>query len=539
MQVTGAGGMGVLGAGYQVRRIMNSSRQTRPDLSAEAQEPVARQGGHRRHGPVSVDRRHRGNHRFFFTYLFRELQRRRRQALLTALGLAVGVGLVLTVTAASSGVRNAQTAVLHSLYGVGTDITVTKGAPPLNPGSTSKTSGGSSRFEFTPGKTVQHEDQLSETDGLGVLPASSVASIARLPGVKAVAGGLSLIDSKLTIPSLSQLGPNGQPPASGTHGTTFTVDGVDLSQLRLGPFASATLGAGRSFHGSDANANVALVDSSYAAANKVTVGSTITIAHVSFKVIGIVDQPQSAGAAQVYIPLERAQALAATPEVPSSVGKVDTIYVVAASSADVARVQMEIAKLLPGATVTTASSLARDVTGSLASASSLITDLGRWLAGAVLVVAFLVASLLSAAAVTRRVREIGTLKALGWRTRRIVAQIMGESAVIGLVGAALGIAVGFAGAALVETLAPGLAATVSDNPGSAPAENVTFGAGGVHHSIAQGAQHTVPVHLSAPVTFEAIGLAVLLALLGAVIAGSFAAWRVARLRPVQALAHVA
>jgi putative ABC transport system permease protein len=517
---------------------MNSSRQTRPDSSAEAQELVTR-AGHGRHWPVSVDRRHRGNHRFFFTYLFRELQRRRRQALLTALGLAVGTGLVLTVMAASAGVRNAQTAVVHSLYGVGTDVTVTKGAPPFNPGSMSKTSGRSSRFGFTPGKIVQHEDQLSETDGLGVLPASSVASIARLPGVKAVAGGLSLIDTRLTVPSLSQLGPQGQPPPSATHGTTFAVDGVDLSQLGLGPFASATLSAGRSFHGSDATANVALVDSSYAAANKVTVGSTITIAHVPFRVIGIVDQPQSAGAAQVYIPLERAQALAATLVVPSSVGKVDTIYVVAASSADVARVQKEIAKLLPGATVTTASSLAGDVTGSLAGASSLITDLGRWLAGAVLVVAFLVASLLSATAVTRRVREIGTLKALGWRTRRIVAQIMGESAVIGIVGAALGIAVGFGGAALVETLAPGLAATVSDNPGSAPAENVTFGARGVHHSIAQGAQHTVPVHLSAPVTFEAIGLAVLLALLGAVIAGSFAAWRAARLRPVQALTHVA
>ena len=33
----------------------------------------------------------------FFTYLFRELRRRRRQAALVSLGLAVGVGLVVTV----------------------------------------------------------------------------------------------------------------------------------------------------------------------------------------------------------------------------------------------------------------------------------------------------------------------------------------------------------------------------------------------------------------------------------------------------------
>jgi putative ABC transport system permease protein len=481
----------------------------------------------------------RGNDRFFFTYLFRELQRRRRQALLTALGLAVGAGLVLTVTAASAGVQNAQATVLHSLYGVGTDVTVTKAAPPLNPGSISRTGAGSSKFVFSPGKTPQQVDQLTESDGLDALPASSVASIARLPGVKAVGGGLTVMDSKRTIPSLSQLGPNGAPPASATQATTFAVDGVDLSHLGVGPFASATLGAGRSFNEADADANVAVVDSSYAVAGKLTVGSTVTIAHVPFRVVGIVGQPQGAGATDVYIPLGRAQALAATPEIASSMGKVDAIYVVAASAADVSRVQNEIARLLPGATVTTASSLASDVTGSLASATSLISDLGRWLAAAVLVAAFVVAGLLSASAITRRVREIGTLKALGWRTRRIVAQIMGESAVIGLVGAALGTAAGFAGAALVEALAPGLAATVSDNPGSAPAENVSFNASGAHHSIAQGAQHTVPVHLSAPVTFEAIGLAILLALLGAILAGSFAAWRAARLRPTQALASVA
>ena len=72
----------------------------------------------------------------FFTYLRRELRRRIRQAIFIALGLALGIGLVITVTAASSGVRDAQATVLYSLYGVGTDITVTQtpaagsGGPP-------------------------------------------------------------------------------------------------------------------------------------------------------------------------------------------------------------------------------------------------------------------------------------------------------------------------------------------------------------------------------------------------------------------------
>src|SRR5215472_15652294 len=66
---------------------------------------------------------------FFFTYLARELRRRLRQTVFIALGLAVGVGLVLTVTAASAGVKNAQAGVLKGLYGIGTDITVTGPAP--------------------------------------------------------------------------------------------------------------------------------------------------------------------------------------------------------------------------------------------------------------------------------------------------------------------------------------------------------------------------------------------------------------------------
>jgi putative ABC transport system permease protein len=62
---------------------------------------------------------------FFVAYLRRELSRRARQAIVIALGLAVGVGLVVTVSAASAGVAGAESGVLGALYGVGTDVTVT------------------------------------------------------------------------------------------------------------------------------------------------------------------------------------------------------------------------------------------------------------------------------------------------------------------------------------------------------------------------------------------------------------------------------
>jgi putative ABC transport system permease protein len=441
---------------------------------------------------------------FFLTYLRRELRRRMRQALLIAVGLAIAVGLVVTVTAASAGVSNAQAAVLHSLYGIGTDITVTTMAPAPRSGSSGL------------GSNAKQVNSLSAGDA-GLLNVSSVTSISHLRDVAAVAGGLTLTD--ISFPSQGSGGK--QPAGAFPIPATFSVDGVDLAHLGLGlgPFASAKISSGRSFAASDARSNVAVVDSSYARAKALSAGSTITIANTPFTVIGIVRQPQGGGGANVYIPLGRAQALTQHEDVSSLAGKVSTIYVAATSASDIPAVQQEISKLLPSATVTTSSDLASEVSGSLANAASLASDLGKWLSVAVLIAAFAVASLLTMAAVTRRVRELGTLKALGWRSRRIIAQIMGESAVIGITGAVMGIAFGFGGAALVDAITPKLTTRVAQNPASAGTS-------------------TVGVHLAAHVTMSAILLAVVLAIAGALIAGSFGGWRAARLRPADAMAQV-
>jgi ABC-type lipoprotein release transport system permease subunit len=289
---------------------------------------------------------------------------------------------------------------------------------------------------------------------------------------------------------------------------------------------------------------VAVVNSDYATQKKLSTGSTVTVAKTSFTVVGIA----SAGsdASDVFIPLARAQALA------SLKGKVNTIYVAADSASNISGVAREISGMLPKATVTTSSSLASEVTGSLSSASSLANNLGKWLAIAVLIAAFLLASLLTSAAVARRVREFGTLKALGWRSRRIIGQVMGESITIGIIGGAVGVALGFAGAALVVKLAPPLSASVGQTSGSAtPGGARTFGGGpggfggaggtgrpGGFGRAAADATHTVAVHLSAPVTIGAVVLAVVLAIAGGLIAGCFGGWRAARLRPAAALARV-
>jgi putative ABC transport system permease protein len=475
----------------------------------------------------------------FFTYLWRELRRRLRQAVLIALGLALGVGLVIIVTAASDGVKASQATVLHTLYGVGTDLTVTQ--PPA------KGSGGGTSFGFRQEIKNVRSGQIAAgtkininqlvSSQYGTMSSASLAQAARLDGVSSAAGGLSLTDVTVTgtVPSLSA----GSGSFSSSFTTsTFTVDGVDLSHTSLGPLSAAKLTAGRALTSADAHANDVLVNASYATANKLSVGSKLVIGGTSFTIAGIASVPQSGSPPDAYIPLARAQAIGLASTSAKLGGKVNTLYVSAASAADIPAVQDGLRRLLPGATITDASDLAGEVTGSLASASSLAANLGRWLSVAVLAAAFGVASVLTMAAVSRRVREFGTLKALGWRSRRIVGQVMGESLAIGAAGAVIGVILGYGGTALIDQLAPKLTATVGASNTASVSGPGRLLSPGVAQALS-GAGHSVSVTLSAPVTLGAIGLAVLLAVAGGLIAGSFGGWRAARLRPAAALARVA
>jgi putative ABC transport system permease protein len=479
---------------------------------------------------------------FFFTYLRRELRRRLRQAVFIALGLALGVGLVITVTAASDGVRSAQGTVLHVLYGVGTDVTVTQ--PP--PAGTSSAVSVQFRQEIkairngavAAGTTI-NVNELDDTQ-YGVLSSKALATVARQHQVTAAVGGLTLTDVTVngTVPSVT-VGSGGGNLSSSFSYNTISVAGVDLAHRSLGPLSSGNLTAGSDLSPADANSDDAVIGSGYAAANKLKAGDTVDVGGTSFKVVGIVSVPEGGNPPDIYIPLGKAQSIGKLGSA-SLAGDVNTIYVSAASAADIGAVQKEISAALPSATVTDSSALASQVTGSIASAATLADDLGRWLSVAVLIAAFGVASLLTMAAVRRRVREFGTLKALGWPSRRIVSQILGESLVTGIAGGAVGAGLGFAGAALINSLAPKLTATVGSS--NAPAVSGSGRPLGAGLQNALGAltstSHTVSVPLSASVTAGAIAVAVALAIAGGLVAGLIGGWRAARLRPAAALARV-
>jgi putative ABC transport system permease protein len=488
---------------------------------------------------------------FFLTYLARELRRRMRQAIVIALGLALGVGLVITVTATSAGAKKAEADVLSSLYGVGTDATVTKNpksgsggqqqirlGSPGGPGNASGSVGGGSGGQVTQclngvchtvtGGTI---DTLAATTD-APFSQSSVTAVARLHDVASAAGALVLTDTQITIPT--QAHPNVSGPKN------FTVAGVDTSRPGLGPLSNGTISSGRDLKPGDAD--VALVDSGYATANSLTTGSKITVGGKRFTVVGLVKQSPSSGAPDVYIPLARAQALAVKNPASSAHlnDDVNMIYVTAASAADITAVQKEIEHALRGDTVTTAASLANAVTGSVTSTAKLAGDLGRWLSILVLIAAFVLASLMTLAAVSRRVREFGTLKALGWRGRRIIGQVMGESVITGVAGGALGVGLGYLGVTLINKFAHKLSATVNEGTGQ-HFLNGPLTAGPVSASsgsVSPNATHVVSVPLVAQAGLGVVVLAVLLAIVGGLVAGSVASWRIGRLRPAVALATV-
>jgi ABC-type lipoprotein release transport system permease subunit len=487
----------------------------------------------------------------FFTYLGRELRRRRKAALVVASGLALGIALVIVVDSVSSGMGKAQDKVLQSLYGLGTDMTVTKAADPTSDGSQRP------RFNFDARSNGSTQTQSSDrvmVQGFQTLASSTVTKVGTQKGVSEAVGGLSLrvikISGQFTRGQFRQnqnsgeqggrrgFGggqPQGQVEGGGANFdvNNYSVYGTDVTKPALGPLTSSKITSGRTFKTTETDAKVAVADSAYATQNQLKAGSTVTIKGVKFSVVGIATADSGDSAANLYIPLQQAQTLADAKD------KVTTIYVKATNSQQIAGVKKTIQKNVPGTTVTTSADLASTVSGSLSTASSLARNVGKWLSIVVLVAAFLVAGLLTSSAVSRRVREFGTLKALGWKSGRVTRQVVGEAVVSGLVGGALGIALGLAGAYAVTAISPTLQAQLGGGGGGGGGGfgGGGFGGGGFGGRGRQAAR-TLQVALTAPVSLTTIALAVALAVGGGLVAGAFGGWRASRLRPADALRRV-
>jgi putative ABC transport system permease protein len=507
---------------------------------------------------------------FFVSYVMAELRRRRGRTILTALGLAVGVGLVVTVNALSSGLDRAQRTVLEPLTGVGTDMSVSRPIKITNNGTGAfgglsqsernrlrKQAGPGGGFDFRslkPGQKFDN-DAFAPTSQLSFSQAR-VGAIARFDGVSAAAGSLTLTDlhvygtapkvrlnrsSGTNPPSITQSGGGGGGGGGGgpvfrafgnnkIHTDSRTVTGVDQTEPDLGAVTPSQITKGTYFTGGG-GAHQAILSSAYANTNKLAVGSTVKLGGHTFHVVGLASSPLGGTASDAYVELATLQKLAGYR------GQVNSVQVRAASTGDVSRVAKEIRTGFSGAQVTTAQDLADRVGGSLTDAKNLSSKLGTALEIVGLGAAVLIACLLTLASVAKRVREIGTLKAVGWSQWQVVRQISGESLLQGVLGGVIGAAIGIAGAAAVNAVGWTLKATV---PGSTPsAGRGPFGGGGPFGiGQAQVTSGSTLVKITTSADLSLVLAAIGLAVLGGLVAGAVGGMRAARLSPATALRTV-
>ena len=426
----------------------------------------------------------------FWTYLGRELRGRKKQTIIVSIGLALAVALVIIVNSLSAGVKAAQAQSLEAVYGIGTDLTVT-GAQ-ADPGA----DGGGPQFNFDTG------DSTSGADGTTTLDQSQLRT-------DTMRGTLDAT-------------------------TIDTVLGIDPAAV-IGPMSSVSVSDGRLLTADDNGENVAVLDSTYATSVELGVGDTFEVGGEDFEVVGIVDSTSSDAdtASNVYIPLDVAQSLSGAGDV------VSTVYVQTTSSDNIASVQSALETELPDATVSSQSDLASTVSGSLSTASNLITNLGTWLSIIVLLVAVGLAVLFTTSGIARRTRELGTLKAIGWSNGRIVRQVAGESMVQSLIGGLAGLVVGLAGVLVINLISPTISGeTQAAGPMGGGASGDGAPGGGMPGAIGQAVSSASEIVLNAPLSVGVIALALGLSVAAGVIAGGFGGWRAARLSPAESLRAV-
>jgi putative ABC transport system permease protein len=566
---------------------------------------------------------------FYLSYLRSELTRRKGRTILTLLGLAIGVALVIVISSLSRGLDRAQGKALNPLSSIGTDLTVTL-APQTDTGGGGFGGGGGGPGGFGgggggAGQTIQaNQSALTDLSKLGkpgahfdhtfllpgtqlTFPQSQAKQIASLSGVTAVSAGLvlSAVHQNGTVPKIvakiktggnrltvtgrvrfqfsqaeqdkvraciqklqgstgsaapttpgqggGRLGGAGgggfdrgafaqclpaqvrnfrktivtpqqtiqqlvNPPQTNIKSSTYSIAGVDPSQPGIGLVTPSLLSSGKFLTGG----NEALVADSYASTHSLKVGSTLDLNGTKFTIVGLVKPPLGGQTADVYIPLAKLQTLA------SQKSLTNVVLVRASGSSSVGTVQKEIQQQFPNAQVASAKQVADQISGSLVDASNLSHRLGIALAALAAFAAFLLAALLTLSSVGKRVRELGTLKALGWTQRLVVRQVVGESLAQGVLGGVLGVAIGVGVAAAIGAFAPTLTATSS--PSGAPG---AFGLG------APGAGSvTDQVALTAPIAVTVLLIGFGLALAGGLLAGAAGAFRAARLRPADALRTV-
>jgi putative ABC transport system permease protein len=195
---------------------------------------------------------------------------------------------------------------------------------------------------------------------------------------------------------------------------------------------------GRPFEGPDE----VIADDIIAQTRHLKVGSHITLLNHEFTVSGIVAHGKGA---RFFIPIRTAQELAGAEK------RVSMFYV--RSKGDTEATRAQILKLMPQNSVR---SMAEYVTLMTSSNLPQLRPFTRTMVALGIVISFIVVLLNMHTMVMERTREIGILKALGFSRFDIIQMLLGETLILTLFGAGLGIALTFLTQAVLKQVNPGL-----------------------------------------------------------------------------------
>lgn len=388
----------------------------------------------------------------YLTLILKNPFRNKTRTSLSIIGIAIGIMIIVAMGMITNGLQSS------------TQTTLKAGAAEI---------------------TVTHSGSNTFGSSGGTIDQSRVSDIKGINGVKDAAG---ILRTSSAISSSTSGSTSTSSSESGGFGSlSIFLIGIDSSQLSLAGISTDNTNGSLFSNGS--GDEVILGKTAAQNLNK-TVGDTINLHGTNFKITGIFETGNFLQDGGIFMSLNTLQNLT------DNSNKVSNIYVKVDKNANVTQVSNSIDTAYSGELYTTTAEdqakLINQALESIDTASWAISLLAIFIGGIGVINTMIMS-------VFERTREIGLLKAVGWKDRRILGMILGESIVITLLAAAVGTVFGVVG---VEVL-------------------LSF------------SNSTITPVFSIDILIKAFGVALIVGVVG----GLYPAYRASKLQPTEALRY--